>query len=342
MNLGWASAHPGVSRTGSRAHFTLSSHFFHSMQPKVHPLPIGNRALHGFAVFTACCTFLLIIAGALVTGNDAGLAVPDWPLSYGSLTPPWVGGIRYEHGHRVVATFVGFLTIILAVWLWKREDRPFVRRLGWIALVVVITQGILGGITVLFFLPAPISVMHACLAQAFFCIVSSLALLTSESWKLGTRSVAGDIKGVSMHQLSMWTTASVYVQLILGAALRHSKTGLLWHVFGAFIVTFLAIWTVARVYKYYAKVASLFRPAMILGILLAAQLSLGVGSYLVRLASREDVQPGALMIAVTTAHVAMGAAVLVTSLLLTLQCRRLLIPAKAKLRVTSVPQAATS
>jgi cytochrome c oxidase assembly protein subunit 15 len=123
---------------------------------------------------------------------------------------------------------------------------------------------------------------------------------------------------------------------------RHSKAGLLWHILGAFVVTFLAIWTVARVYRYYATVSALFRPAMILGILLAAQLSLGVGSYLVRLASREDVQPGALMVAVTTAHVATGAAVLVTSLLLTLQCRRLLIPAKTKLRMTSAPQEATS
>ena len=301
-----------------------------------------NRALHGFAVFTACCTFLLIIAGALVTGNDAGLAVPDWPLSYGSLTPPMVGGIFYEHGHRMVASFVGFLTVILAIWLWKKDDRPFVRRLGWIALAVVVTQGVLGGITVLFFLPAPISVMHACLAQAFFCVVSSLALLTSESWKLGSIRVVSDIKGFSMRQLSVWSVAAVYAQLILGAALRHSKVGLLWHVIGAFIVTFLLIWTVARVYKYYASVSSIFRPAMILAILLAAQLSLGVGSYLVRLASREDVQPGALMVAVTTAHVATGAAVLVTSLLLTLQCWRLLIPAKAKLRVRSVPQEATS
>jgi cytochrome c oxidase assembly protein subunit 15 len=312
------------------------------MQPKVHPLPVRNRALHGFAVFTACCTFLLIIVGALVTGNDAGLAVPDWPLSYGSLTPPMIGGIFYEHGHRMVASFVGFLTVILAFWLWKRDDRPFVRRLGWIALVVVVTQGILGGITVLFFLPAPISVMHACLAQAFFCIVSSLALLTSESWKRGASGVTSDVKGVSIRQLSAWTVAAVYAQLILGAALRHSKAGLLLHILGAFVVTFLVIWTVARVYKYYATVSELFRPAMILGILLAAQLSLGVGSYLVRLASREDVQPGALMVAVTTAHVATGAAVLVTSLFLTLQCRRLLIPAKAKLRVTSVPQEATS
>ena len=93
-----------------------------------------------------------------------------------------IGGIFYEHGHRMVASFVGFLTVILAIWLWKRDDRPFVRRLGWVALAVVVTQGILGGITVLFFLPAPISVMHACLAQAFFCIMVSLALVTSSGW----------------------------------------------------------------------------------------------------------------------------------------------------------------
>ena len=277
-----------------------------------------------------------------MTGNDAGLAVPDWPLSYGSLTPPMIGGIFYEHGHRMVASFVGLLTVVLAFWLWKRDDRPFVRRLGWIALAMVVTQGVLGGITVLFFLPAPISVMHACLAQAFFCVVSSLALLTSESWKQGVRGVTGDVTGVSMRQLSTWTVAAVYTQLILGAALRHSKAGLLLHILGAFMVTFLVVWTSARVYRYYANISALFRPAMILGILLAAQLSLGVGSYLVRLAGREDVQPGALMVAVTTAHVATGAAVLVISLLLTLQCRRLLIPAKAKLQVTSVPQEATS
>jgi len=323
-------------------HCVVSCHLFRSMRPKIHPSPIRNRALHGFAVFTAACTFFLIIAGALVTGNDAGLAVPDWPLSYGSLTPPMIGGIFYEHGHRMVASFVGFLTIILAVWLWRRDDRSPVRRLGWLALAVVITQGILGGITVLFFLPAPVSIMHACLAQAFFCIVSSLALLTSDSWRTGARSIASDVPRISMRQLSVWTTASIYGQLILGAALRHSKTGLFWHLFGAVIVTFFVIWTVARVYKYYLSVAPLFLPAMILGILLAAQLSLGVGSYLVRLAGRDEVQPSAAMVAVTTAHVATGAAALVASLLLTLQCHRLLVPPKSELRVTSVPQEAAS
>ena len=96
--------------------------------------PRALRNVHRFAVFTACCTFLLLIAGALVTSNDAGLSVPDWPLSYGSLLPPMVGGIFYEHGHRMIATLVGILSIVLAVWLWRVESRRWVRWLGVAAL----------------------------------------------------------------------------------------------------------------------------------------------------------------------------------------------------------------
>jgi heme a synthase len=285
-----------------------------------------DRGLHGFAVFTAGCTFLLIIAGALVTGNDAGLSVPDWPLSFGSLMPPMIGGILYEHSHRMVASFVGLLTIILALWLWRREPRERVRRLGWFALGAVVTQGILGGITVLYFLPVPVSVMHACLAQAFFCMVSALALVTSSSWKQLQSPISRELNGISMRQLCALTTGTVYLQLILGAMLRHSKSGLLLHVAGAFLVAFFMAWTIVRIYKYYAQFPWLFRSTLILGILLAAQLSLGVGSYLVRLASRDDVQPGVLMVTVTTAHVAMGALILVRSLILTIQCYRLLSP----------------
>src|SRR5271169_5826202 len=98
-----------------------------------------NRRVHAFAVFTACCTFLLLIAGALVTSNDAGLSVPDWPLSYGSLMPPMIGGIFYEHGHRMIASFVGLLSIILAVWLWRVYSRnpPGERRLRWLGVAAL-------------------------------------------------------------------------------------------------------------------------------------------------------------------------------------------------------------
>ena len=138
--------------------------------------------LHRYALAVAVCTWLLLLAGALVTSNDAGLAVPDWPLSYGKLMPPMVGGILYEHGHRLIAASVGLLTILLAAWLWQSEPRRWLRRLGLLALALVILQGLLGGITVLFFLPPAISVAHACLAQLFFCTVIAIATATSREW----------------------------------------------------------------------------------------------------------------------------------------------------------------
>src|SRR5882672_5442003 len=150
--------------------------------------------LHRFAVFTACATVLLIFVGGMVTSTDSGLSVPDWPTTYGwnMFTFPlskMVGGIRYEHSHRLIASTVGFLTIIVAVWTWWVEPRRWVRRLGFAALGAVILQGLLGGLTVLFFLPAPISIGHAALAQLFFCITLTLALVTSPGWKNATAPV---------------------------------------------------------------------------------------------------------------------------------------------------------
>ncbi len=141
-----------------------------------------NPSLHRYAVFTACCTFLLLIAGALVTSNDAGLSIPDWPLAYGSLTPPMVGGIRYEFTHRVIATCIGVLTIILAAWLWRAEKRPWMRWLGIAALGGVIAQGILGGMTVRMFQPPAVSAAHATLAQLFFSTVVAIAVFTGSWW----------------------------------------------------------------------------------------------------------------------------------------------------------------
>jgi len=132
-----------------------------------------NQALHRFTLFVAICILVLIAAGGLVTSTGSALAVPDWPLSYGQVMPPMVGGILYEHGHRMIATFVGVLTTVLAVWYWQKESRNWVRNLALGALAAVIAQGVLGGLTVLFLLPTPVSVSHATLAQTFFVIVSS-------------------------------------------------------------------------------------------------------------------------------------------------------------------------
>ena len=138
-----------------------------------------NLPLHRFAVLLAISTLFLVIAGASVTSNQAGLSVPDWPLSYGQVMPEMKGGVFYEHGHRMIASAVGFLTVIFAMWLWRAEPRAWVRRLGLVAVAGVILQGVLGGLTVLYLLPKAVSISHACLAQLFFSTTVALALFTS-------------------------------------------------------------------------------------------------------------------------------------------------------------------
>ena len=180
--------------------------------------------MHRFAVITACAAFGLIIAGGLVTSTDSGLAVPDWPLSYGQIMPPMVGGIFYEHGHRMMATFVGLLTTILAFWIWRSEERGWVKALGWVALIAVVVQGVLGGLTVLYLLPTPISVAHATLAQSFFCLTIVIALVTSPFWR---QYRAGELPTIG--KVRRWTvaaSAAIFLQLILGALIRHTGSAL--------------------------------------------------------------------------------------------------------------------
>ena len=146
--------------------------------------------LHRFAALVAAATAVLIYAGGLVTSTGSGLSVPDWPNTYGWFMfsfplDKMVGGIWYEHSHRLIASVVGFLILVLAIWLWRAEPRAWVRRLGYAALFAVITQGVLGGITVLWFLPDPISIAHAGLAQLVFCLTLAIALVTSPGWKRG-------------------------------------------------------------------------------------------------------------------------------------------------------------
>ena len=184
-----------------------------------------NKNLHRFSLFTALCTFCLVIAGGLVTSTGSSLAVPDWPLSYGMVMPPMVGGILYEHGHRMIASFVGLCTLILTVWLWKKEERRWVKVLGIAALGAVITQGLLGGLTVIFLLPTAISVSHAALAQTFFVIVSSIALFTSRWWQTDYPKFSHTADR-SLFRLSIAAIICVYIQLILGALMRHTGSGL--------------------------------------------------------------------------------------------------------------------
>lgn len=185
-----------------------------------------NKRLHRFTVFTAVSTLCLIVAGGLVTSTGSGLAVPDWPLSYGQIMPPMVGGILYEHGHRMIATFVGLLTIVLAIWYWKQEPRRWVRVFALVALGAVVTQGLLGGLTVLFLLPTPVSVAHATLAQTYFALISILALLTSKWWTIEQPQLLEGRAGRQLTTLSLFLILAVYMQLLLGALMRHTQSGL--------------------------------------------------------------------------------------------------------------------
>src|SRR5215831_2952840 len=179
--------------------------------------------LHRFSKLVVACTVLLILAGSLVTSHDAGLSVPDWPTSYGwnmFTFPPsmWVANILYEHGHRLIASTVGLLTIVLVVWLWIAEPRRWVRWLGVAALGAVIAQGLLGGLTVLFFLPPAVSTAHAGLAEIFFSLTVAIALFTSPGWK-ASRDRLDDAR---LRRLATSTTILIYSQILIGATMRHT------------------------------------------------------------------------------------------------------------------------
>ncbi len=301
----------------------------------------NNIWLHRFAKLVVGATFILIFVGGLVTSTDSGLAVPDWPTTYGQFMfsfplSQMVGGILYEHGHRLVASVVGMLMVILAVWLSLKEPRRWVKRLGWLALLAVIVQGILGGLTVLFFLPTAISVSHGALAQTFFCLTICLALFTSREWQREPTKV-GDAHRPALQTLTIATTAAVFVQLILGAVMRHTKSGLaipdfplafgklippfdsakiaihFSHRLGALIVTLFVIWTAIRILQNYRHEKKLSRPALLLLGALIAQLTLGAFTIWTQKA-----------VLIATAHVSTGALILGTSLVLTLRAHRLL------------------
>ena len=287
-----------------------------------HATPVS---LHRFAVFTAASTFCLLIAGALVTSRDAGLSVPDWPLSYGQWMPPMVGGIFYEHGHRMIASFVGCLTIILALWLWRAERRCWVRRLGLVALGVVIAQGLLGGMTVLFLLPTAISVGHACLAQLFFSMTVVLALVTSSGWHRQPAPGPDPPPGVrwpSLKALCVLASAMIFVQLLMGAAFRHKGFGIIPHLIGACVVAAVVLWIMARVAAAHASEAGIFGWALAINGLLMLQLVLGAGAYWIRDITQDASQPLLSMVVLTVAHVVLGAALLASSVVLTFQTSR--------------------
>lgn len=291
-----------------------------------------SKGVHRFAVLVACATFFLIIAGANVTSHDAGLATSDWPLSNGQFFPKMVGNLFWEHGHRLVATAVGVLTIALAIYLQFSERRTWVKRLGWIALLGVVAQGLLGGLTVKMNLPLAVSAAHATLAQLFFLTTVSLAVFTSRSWMAPASTINEDGAGVPIRALCVVALTVILAQLVLGATLRHSATWdqplptglLLAHIGGAVIVTLVLGVALFTVLMRHREERYLARPAFVAVALLIGQLLLGLAAYITRAASPSDPQPLNPMIWVTVAHVAGGALVFAATIILTLRVFRVL------------------
>jgi len=290
-------------------------------------------ALHRFAVVCVVATFALIFVGGLVTSTGSALAVPDWPLAYGHLIPKLEGGVRFEYGHRVVAGIVVILTTILAIWSWYAEPRRWVRNVAFAALGLVVVQAILGGITVLLLLPLAIAVAHAATAQAFFCLIVAMAVFTNAKFCAAV-SVSAD-NPPHIVRLGAITTVVVYLQILIGAVMRHLEAGLAipdfplsfgqWvppfssiyvdvnfaHRCGALVVASFVIFLAIRVLSSRSE-TYLRAPAFGLLILLIIQITLGA----LTIWSGRAVIP-------TTTHVAVGAALLATCVTLTLRASAL-------------------
>lgn len=277
------------------------------------------RAENGFlAVYsraTAACAYVLLVAGALVTSTGSSLAVPDWPLSFGRVFPPMLGGVLFEHGHRMIAGAVSLLTFALALALRRLESRPWVRALGYAAAGLIVCQALLGGLTVLLRLPPAVSISHACLGQGVFCLLLSIAEVERPAY----RAPALGQSAPDLWHLGAGAVGALYLQLALGALLRHTGHGLWAHAgWAAAAAGFVAALALRGIRS---SDAELHGPARLLALALPAQLALGYASYRFRFSP--DFETGLHWgSALTAAHLAVGALLLGTSVVWTLRAYR--------------------
>lgn len=303
-----------------------------------------NLWLHRFAFFTAAMTFVLIFIGGLVKSHEAGMSVPDWPTSFGHnmFALPfrmWMdNNAFYEHGHRLYASLVGFLILVQAFWLQRAEPRRWVKQLGWTALALVIVQGIFGGLTVMYYLPTAISSTHAGLAQVLFCLTMGITLVTSRKWSDSPlRSTEASSWG--LRRLSALTVGVIFLQIIIGAVMRHEEAGLaimdfplaqgklipefatsgiaihFAHRVGAVITTIFVIWTAVLALRHYRGRPEFTRPALFAIVMIVVQFTLGALTVLHLKAAT-----------MTTLHVSGGAAVLGGMMLMAIRAHHLLLP----------------
>ena len=285
-----------------------------------------HPGVYKYALFIVAWTIILLTAGALVTSEDAALAVPDWPLSYGTLNPPMIGGIAYEHSHRLNDAGLGFLIIMLAYVLWRVEERPLLRWLGLAALAGVILQGVLGGLTVLKLLHYWLPVMHACLAQIMFAILVSIAMFTSR-WYMQDLPQYPDSGTPAIHSVVTLNAFVIFLQVLAGAGFRHKYLSLKPHVFGAVVVLGMVVWTAATLGRRFPEVKEIGTIRKLLHSIVGLQILLGLVALWARINSADDPQPLLPVVITTVVHTVVGAVLFAISIVTVLVCYRL-VPRK--------------
>jgi cytochrome c oxidase assembly protein subunit 15 len=301
-----------------------------------------NSGVHKFAVFTVCWTVLLFVAGALVTSKDAALSVTDWPTSHGTMVPPLSslqGGDLFEFSHRVFAGGLGILTLALAVLLWAKESRLWLRWLGIVAVLGVAVQAILGGQVVIQLLHYWLPVIHACFAQIVFGAVLAIAVFTSKWW-VSEQPQLEDSGSPSIHSLTILNAAVIYLQVILGAGFRHKEIPIWPHMAGAMLVLGMVIWTAVALRKRFEKSRELTKSRISLHAIFGTQFLLGLGAYWSRLSTADAPQPMPVMVTLTVIHTVVGAVLFAFSVLVVLMCYRL-IPRGREVASTAPRQVTT-
>jgi cytochrome c oxidase assembly protein subunit 15 len=292
-----------------------------------------HAGVHRFAVFTVCWTVLLLIAGALVTSNDAALSVPDWPKSFGTWTPPMVGGVFYEHSHRVIAGVLGVWTLILAVLIWVKEERRWLRWFAVIAVGGIVAQALLGGQVVIQLLHYWLPVLHACFAQIMFGALLSITVFTS-NWWVSERPQLEDRGSPSIHSLAVLNAAVIFLQVFLGAGFRHKEIPIWPHAAGSLAVLAMVIWTAVALRKRFENSRELTKMRILLHSFFGLQFLLGIGAYWSRIATANAPQPMRVMVLLTVTHTVVGALLFAVSILTILVCYRL-VPRAGEVAVSS-------
>ena len=271
-----------------------------------------------------------------MTSNDAALAVPDWPLSYGTLNPPMVGGIFYEHSHRLIAGALGIFTIILAIVVWRSDQRPWLRWFSVFAVLGVLAQAVLGGQVVRQLLHYWLPVMHACFAQLVFAALISIAVFTSRWW-LDEKPMLKDAGSPGIHTIVLLNSAVIYFQVILGAGFRHKEISVTPHVVGAFVVMGMISWTAATLRRRFGASAEFVKARKMLHGIFGLQFLLGFGALWSRITTADAPQPMPVMVSLTVLHTVVGAILFAISVLIVLICYRL-VPRRGQVAVSAERQ----